>query len=164
MVNWRWGLPIGLVYDAAGAVVLDPDQQIQQSRVRLLFDTFREIGSASAVVRRFFREGIRFPRRIRRGIGKGDLLWGDLNHSRVIQILHNPRYTGAFVYGRHKTVPSMITKRTTRVLKVARDDWMVLIRDVHPGYISWEEFERNQVTLKHNVASFSPSGRGTCAA
>src|ERR1700726_398187 len=51
-------LPIGLVYDAAGAVVLDPDQQIQQS-IRLLFDTFREIQSATAVVRRFLREGIR---------------------------------------------------------------------------------------------------------
>jgi DNA invertase Pin-like site-specific DNA recombinase len=67
-------LPIGLVYDAAGAVVLDPDQQIQQS-IRLLFDTFREIQSATAVVRRFLREGIRFPRRIRRGIGKGDVVW-----------------------------------------------------------------------------------------
>ena len=68
-------LPIGLVYDAAGAVVLDPDQQIQQS-IRLVFDTFREIQSATAVVRRFLREGIRFPRSIRRGIGKGDIVWG----------------------------------------------------------------------------------------
>jgi DNA invertase Pin-like site-specific DNA recombinase len=55
-------LPIGLVYDAVGAVVLDPDQQIQQS-IRLLFDTFREIQSATAVVRRF----LPIPRRIRRG-------------------------------------------------------------------------------------------------
>ena len=93
------GLPIGLAYDAAGAVVLDPDQQIQQS-IRLLFDTFREVGSATAVVRRFLREGIRFPRRIRRGIGKGDLVWGTIEHCRVIQILHNPRYAGAYVYGR----------------------------------------------------------------
>ncbi len=47
-----------------------------------------------------------FPRRIRRGIGKGELLWGTLDHSRVIQILHNPRYAGAFVYGRYRDVPT----------------------------------------------------------
>jgi len=46
-------------------------------------------------------------------------------------------------------------------LKVARDDWQVLIRDAHPGYISWDEFERNQITLRQNVASFSTAGRGT---
>jgi DNA invertase Pin-like site-specific DNA recombinase len=152
--------PIGLAYDSSGAVVLDPDEQVRAS-VQMIFDSFRQVGSACAVVRRFQREGLTFPQRVRRGIGKGDLLWGELNHSRVIQILHNPRYTGAFVYSRFKTVPSIRTKRTTRVLKVARDEWMVFIRDVHPSYISWEEFERNQLTLRHNIGSFSPSGRGT---
>jgi DNA invertase Pin-like site-specific DNA recombinase len=152
------GLPIGLVYDAAGAVVLDPDQQIQQS-VRLLFETFREIGSASAVVRRFLREGIRFPRRIRRGIGKGDVVWGVIEHCRVIQILHNPRYTGAYVYGRTKGVRKADLTSTTQH-KVERENWQVLIRDAHPGYISWDEFERNEQTLRDNVAGWSPTGRG----
>ena len=108
--------PIGLAYDSAGALVLDPDEQVRAS-IQMIFDSFRQDGSACAVVRRFQREGLTFPQRIRRGVGKGDLLWGDLNHSRVIQILHNPRYTGAFVYGRFKTVPSMRTKRTTRFSK-----------------------------------------------
>jgi len=151
-------LPIGLVYNAAGAVVLDPDQQIQQS-VRLLFDTFREIGSATAVVRRFSREGVRFPRRIRRGIGKGDVVWGVIEHCRVIQILHNPRYAGAYAYGRTRGVRTADLKGTT-ARKVARENWQVLIRDAHPGYISWEEFERNEQTLRDNVAGWSPTGRG----
>ena len=152
-------LPIGLVYSPTGAIVLDPDEQVRAT-VQMIFDSFRQAGSACAVVRRFQREGLTFPRRLRRGIGKGDLLWGDLNHSRVIQILHNPRYAGAFVYGRYKTVPSMGTKCTTRQRKVARDDWMVLIHDAHPGYIAWEEFERNQLTLQHNIGSFNPKSRG----
>lgn len=152
------GLPIGLAYDAAGAVVLDPDQQIQQS-IRLLFDTFREIGSATAVVRRFLREGIRFPRRIRRGIGKGDVVWGSIEHCRVIQILHNPRYAGAYVYGRTRGVRKADLKSTTQH-KVSRENWQVLIRDAHPGYISWDEFERNEQTLRDNVAGWSPTGRG----
>lgn len=151
-------LPIGLVYDAAGAVVLDPDQQIQQS-IRLLFDTFREIQSATAVVRRFLREGIRFPRRIRRGIGKGDVVWGSIEHCRVIQILHNPRYAGAYVYGRTKGVWNADSK-WTMPKKVSREDWPVLIRDAHPGYITWDEFEHNEQTLRANVAGWSPTGRG----
>lgn len=152
------GLPIGLAYDAAGAVVLDPDQQIQQA-VRLLFDTFRQIGSATAVVRRFRREGVRFPRRIRRGIGKGDVIWGPIEHCRVIQILHNPRYAGAYVYGRTRGVRKSDLKSTSQI-KVARENWQVLIRDAHPGYISWDEYERNEQTLKQNIAGWSPTGRG----
>src|SRR5882757_1954881 len=151
-------LPIGLAYNAAGVVVLDPDQQIQQS-VRLLFDTFREIGSATAVVRRFLREGIRFPRRIHRGIGKGDVVWGTIEHCRVIQILHNPRYAGAYVYGRTRGVRKADLKSTTQH-KVSRENWQVLIRDAHPGYISWDEFERNEKTLRDTVAGWSPTGRG----
>jgi DNA invertase Pin-like site-specific DNA recombinase len=151
-------LPIGLVYDAVGAVVLDPDQQIQQS-IRLVFDTFREIQSATAVVRRFLREGIRFPRRIRRGIGKGDVVWGSIEHCRVIQILHNPRYAGAYVYGRTKGVWNAKSK-WAMPKKIARENWPVLIRDAHPGYISWDEFERNEQTLRANVAGWSPTGRG----
>ena len=150
-------LPIGLSYDALGAVILDPDQQIQGA-VRLLFDTYRQIGSATATVRRFHREGILFPRRVRRGIGKGDILWGRLDHCRVIQILHNPRYAGAFAYGRTHSVPSRDLKSTTQ-LKVERAQWQVLIKAAHPGYIGWEEFERNELTLRGNIAGWSHDGR-----
>ncbi|MEM5354439.1 recombinase family protein, partial [Paraburkholderia caribensis] len=86
-------LPIGLVYHPNGSVVLDPDQQVRGA-LQLLFDTFRQAASATATVKRFRQEGWLFPRRIRRGIGKGDLIWGPLEHCRVIQILHNPRYAG----------------------------------------------------------------------
>jgi DNA invertase Pin-like site-specific DNA recombinase len=92
-------LPIGLVYQEDSSVQLDPDQQIQNS-IRFIFDTFTQAGSAMAVIKRFNAEKLLFPRRIRRGIGKGDLQWGAPCHSRVLQILHNPRYAGTFVYGR----------------------------------------------------------------
>ena len=151
--------PIGLVYDASGAIVLDPDQQIQAT-VRMVFETFRQTHSACSVVRRFAREGLTFPRRIRRGIGKGDVLWGKLDHSCVLRLLHNPRYAGAFVYGRHRAVPAAVGSRKMRVLRVARENWQVLIPDAHPGYIGWDEFERNQVTLKQNVGGFEPGTRG----
>ena len=150
-------LPIGLVYHLDGSVVLDPDQSIRAA-LQLLFDTFRQCTSATATVKRFRREGWLFPRRIRRGIGKGDVLWGPLEHCRTVQILHNPRYAGAFVYGRTRGA-HRANKHTT--LKVAREDWLVLIRDAHPGYIGWEEFERNQTTLKHNANGFGLGHRGS---
>jgi DNA invertase Pin-like site-specific DNA recombinase len=150
-------LPIGLVYAADARVVLDPDRQIQDT-VRLLFDTFRETGSACAVVRRLRGQKILFPRRIRRGIGKGDVLWSAIDHSRVLQILHNPRYAGAFAYGRTRTAYNAKLKPVQ--LRVQKSDWQVLIPDAHEGYISWAEYERNQVTLEHNATGFSSGLRG----
>jgi DNA invertase Pin-like site-specific DNA recombinase len=151
-------LPIGLVYADDGAVVLDPDQQIRSS-VQLVFDSFRQSGSASSVVRRFRSEGLLFPRRVRRGIGKGDVLWGALDHCRAVQILHNPRYAGAFVWGR--TRGGRTAQLRPVQLKVERENWPVLIPDAHVGYIPWEEFERNQATLKQNATGFGFSARGS---
>lgn len=150
-------LPIGFVYGATGAVALDPDQQIQDS-IRLLFDTYRQTSSACQVVRRFRREALLFPRRIRRGIGKGDVLWAALENSRVTQILHNPRYAGAFAYGRTRVTHSADYKH--HQLKVEQENWKVLIRDAHVGYLDWEGFERNQVTLRQHAGGFNAGVRG----
>jgi DNA invertase Pin-like site-specific DNA recombinase len=150
-------LPVGLVYDPNARVCLDPDRQIQGT-VRLVFETFRETGSACAVVRRMRSQNIRFPRRILRGIGKGEVLWGALDHSRVLEILHNPRYAGAFVYGRRRSSYNAELKPV--LLEVKRENWQVLIRDAHPGYISWDEFERNEATLRRNAVGFSTNLRG----
>ena len=150
-------LPVGLVYGPTGRVCLDPDRQIQDT-VRLLFNTFRETGSACAVLRRMRAQHILFPRRIARGIGKGEVLWGELDHSRVLEVLHNPRYAGAFVYGRRRTSYNANLKQVQLQLK--RENWQVLIRDAHPGYISWDEFERNELTLQRNAVGFSTGLRG----
>jgi len=149
-------LPIGLVYDGAGRVVLDPDRQVQDT-VRLLFEAFNDVGSACAVVRRLRAQEVLFPRRIRRGIGKGDLLWGLIDVSRVLQILHNPRYAGAFVYGRSRIACNAQLHPVQRAVK--QQDWKVLIRDAHTGYIDWQQFERNQVKLRQNLG-FAPGERG----
>jgi DNA invertase Pin-like site-specific DNA recombinase len=93
-------LPVGLVHNGAGKVVLDPDTSVQQA-VRHLFTTFAATGSAHATVKAFNQQQLRFPRRIRTGERKDELVWGPLTHCRVLQVLHNPRYAGAFVYGRH---------------------------------------------------------------
>jgi hypothetical protein len=77
---------------------------------------------------------------------------------RCIQILHNPRYAGAFAYGRTRTVYNAKLKSVQQ--KMPRSDWQVLIPQAHEGYISWDEFERNQTSLEQNAVGFSPGLRG----
>lgn len=152
-------LPIGLLYRSDGSVEIDPDIGIAGA-VRWVFDTFRNAGSAMAVVKRFHTEALQFPRRLRRGINKGQVLWGTLDHSRVLQLLHNPRYAGAFVYGRTRTRHHPMGPSSTQ-RKVPREQWQVLIPDAHPGYITWDEFERNQSTLRDNAGAFAAGRRGS---
>jgi len=59
-------LPVGFLYDAQGQVMLDPDQQVQQS-IRFLFESFRRLGSAGAVVKAFREDKLLFPHRPRGG-------------------------------------------------------------------------------------------------
>jgi DNA invertase Pin-like site-specific DNA recombinase len=139
-------LPIGLLYDADSRVILDPDQQVQQS-IRLLFETFRRLGSAVAVVKEFRQQGLQFPRRRCRGLTPG-LLWGELIYSYVLTILHNPRYAGAYVYGRtrYRRKPEGGSVATS----LPQEQWHTLLRDAHPGYISWEQYQDNLRQLRQN--------------
>ena len=149
-------LPVGLVYDALDRVALDPDAQVQQS-LGLLFDAFTRTGSASATVKHFREQCLRFPRRLRSGPHKDELHWRPLEHSRVLQVLHNPRYAGAYVFGRsrHRRRPGGGFESR----RLPREQWTVLLRDAHPGYIDWERFEVNQRQLRDNARAHGADRR-----
>lgn len=138
-------IPIGYNYDARDRVVLDPDQQVQQA-VRLLFQTFRRTGSAFKTVKAFREQELLFPRRPTPF--SEQVLWGPLGHSRVLQIIHNPWYAGAYCFGRTRTRPTIEGGSRTHFLP--REEWLVLIRDAHHGYISWEDYEENVHRLQEN--------------
>jgi len=140
----RSPLPVGLIYGADGQVILDPDQQVQES-LRHVFRTFRRTGSARATVKVFREQSLVFPRRLRTGPRKGDLVWGSICHWRVLQVLHNPRYAGAFFFGRHQICRRSDGSAACRA--VPREQWHALVPNAHPGYISWEEYEENQRRL-----------------
>jgi len=147
----RFPLPVGLCYDDEGRIVLDPDQEVQGA-VRMVFQTFRETGSAYGVVHHFAREGIRFPKRAYGGAWDGKLFWDHLTHSRVLSILKNPSYTGTYVYGRFRGTkeisPDGEVKSITKVMP--RDSWLVTIKNHHEAYITWEEFLKNKEILERN--------------
>ena len=153
----KLALPVGLVYDPLDRVVLDPDAQVRRS-VRMLFETFARTGSATATVRHFRERGLRFPRRPRGGPRKGELHWQALEHSRVLQVLHNPRYAGAYAFGRSRQ-----RRRPGGVVESRRlpiGEWTVLLRDAHPGYIGWERFEANRRQLRDNAVAYGADRRG----
>jgi DNA invertase Pin-like site-specific DNA recombinase len=150
----RCRLPIGFVYDGADHVTLDPDSQVQGA-VRLFFETFRRVGSATATVKEFRQQKLRFPRRIMHGARKGEVMWGELAHHRALWLLHHPRYAGAFCYGRSR----QRKHGAIRYKKLPREEWIALIRDAHPGYISWEAFEGNLERLRQNSASHGKERR-----
>jgi len=141
-------LPVGFVYDASGRVGLDPDRQVQET-LRAFFQTFRRTGSASATVKAFHAQQLPFPRRARAGVHQGETLWGRLEHSRVLWVLHNPRYAGAFFFGRtrqrHTADARLVSER------LPREEWTALIPNAHVGYITWEDFEENQRRLRENA-------------
>lgn len=78
--------PVGLIYRSDATITFDPDQEVCAA-LRLVFDTFERTGSGLQTVRLFRDQGLRFPRRVRAGANKGELLWGEPSHSRIIQIL-----------------------------------------------------------------------------
>lgn len=150
--------PLGFVYDErTQRLALDPDEQVQGA-VHLLFQAFRRTGSAEQVVRHFARDGIRWPRRLVKGHRAGELIFGVVDHSRVLGILHNPRYAGAFVYGRTRQRTVAIGGQT-RYRRLPRTEWKVFLPNAHPGYITWEEFEANQATLLANANGYGADRR-----
>ena len=147
----RFPLPVGLCYAEEGRIVLDPDQEVQGA-VRLVFDVFRQTGSAYAVVHHFGRQRLRFPKRAYGGAWDGRLVWGRLNHNRVLGILKNPSYAGTYVFGRYRSTKEVSPEGgvRTRTRCVPLDAWPVRIENHHDGYVSWQEFERNQQLLANN--------------
>jgi DNA invertase Pin-like site-specific DNA recombinase len=157
----RVQLPAGLVYDPAGRVVLDPDEQVQAA-VRLVFDLFTDSGSALAVVKHFTTHHLRFPHRRWGGTADGEVVWEPLLHGRVLALLHNPAYAGAYVYGRTqtrvRTVPGEAPRVKGRTQHVAREAWPIVLREAHVGYLTWEQFLANQQRLEDN-RTFRPDER-----
>ena len=146
----QMALPVGLVYDPTGKVVLDPDTGVQQA-IRHVFALFARTGSARAVIQQFNADNLLFPVRVHTGARKGELAWMPLQHWRVLRTLHNPRYAGAFAYGRRRERVGANGKKTFQTLP--REQWIALFPDAHPGYISWDTYEANQRLLLGNATA-----------
>ena len=144
----KMALPVGLVYDLADKVRMDPDQQVQET-LRTFFATFERTGSATGVVKHFRHHQLLFPRHVRQGAQQGQVAWGPLLHSRALQVLHNPRYAGAFAFGRHHCIKD--ANGHVSYQRVAQEQWPVLLLAAHPGYITFQQYQANLERLRANA-------------
>jgi DNA invertase Pin-like site-specific DNA recombinase len=159
----RISVPVGYVWHRELGLDFDPDQRLQQV-IRLIFARFREFGSARQAFLVLRADKIHFPRP-----SDGRTLvsfdWTLIRYRNVIAVLKNPFYAGAYVYGKSEKRTVIQDGRAHRSYGHPKpfDNWEVLIKDHHRGYIDWEEFERNQKQLAANAygkAGDVKSGRG----
>ncbi len=149
------GVPTGYVRDGP-TLRKDPDQHVQEATA-LIFRKFRELGTARQVLLALRAEGVKLPARPRHG---GGLEWHEATYSRVNAVLRNPAMGGAYVWGRTRTSMQLNERDEAqkRRSKVAMQDWQVLLREHHEGYVSWEEWVAIQERLAANHCGAGQSG------
>src|SRR5512134_3410104 len=147
----RISVPIGYLWHRQIGLGLDPDLRIQEV-VRLIFSRFRTLGSARQVLLSMLAEKVHFPRP---SDGKKLIAfeWTPIRYRNVISVLKNPFYASAYVYGKGEKRTEIVDgrARTSYGHRKPLEEWEVLLKDHHDGYIDWAEFERNQKQLAVNA-------------
>ena len=159
----RISVPVGYLWDREAGLDFDPDLRVQEA-VRLIFAKFRELGSARQVLLWMSAQQVHFPRP---SDGKRSTVfeWRPLRYRNVISVLKNPFYAGAYVYGKSEKRAEIVDGRVRKSYGHSKplEQWEVLLKDHHEGYITWAEYERNQTQLAANAygkAGGPKSGRG----
>src|SRR6267378_31424 len=126
----RFPLPVGFCYDDESRIIVDPDEEVRGA-VGLVFQRFRETGSAFAVVQNFAKRALRFPKRSYGGAWDGKIIWGRLTHGRVLGMLKNPSYAGMYVFGRYQYRRQISPQGEIqkRIHAVAMPDWRVSLKE-----------------------------------
>lgn len=147
----------GYVLGVDNVLEKDPDEQVRRT-LTLVFEKFRELGSARQVYLWFRGEGIKLPKRI----GKAGVEFVEATPWLIGRILKDPVYAGAYAFGRtnQKVILEDGRKRVIKERHAAPEDWQVLIQDHHEAYLSWSEYQSNLETLRHNRNQLGTTVRG----
>jgi DNA invertase Pin-like site-specific DNA recombinase len=149
--EYRFMLPPGFCWSEAGKIEIDPDEHVVAA-IRLVFAKFAELGSARQVFLWLRSVDLKMPV-VLRNTDLYKLIWKAPAYHSVMQILHNPLYAGAYAFGRRAQRTRIVDGRARKVsgFDKPREEWNVLLRDNHPGYISWQDYEKNQTLLLENA-------------
>jgi DNA invertase Pin-like site-specific DNA recombinase len=162
--EFQCALPAGYCWAPSGKIEIDPDRRVQQA-IRSVSDRFRTLGSARQVLMEFRSQGMQLPVH-HSGRSSSNIIWRAPVYHTILAILTNPVFAGAYAFGKTEPRPAVVDGRARKTVGHRRpiDEWGVLIKDHHPAYITWEQFERNQKTLRENnfmrTGSERKAGRG----
>lgn len=147
----RFALPPGYCWGESGQMEMDPDERVCDA-IRMVLRKFRELGSARQVFLWTVDSGLQMPV-MRQGKWGAKIEWQPAAYHTVVGILKHPAYAGAYVFGRTSQRTTIVGGRARKSNghHKPRAEWSVLIRDHHPCYISWEEFENHQKMLTENA-------------
>jgi DNA invertase Pin-like site-specific DNA recombinase len=154
----RRGLPAGLVWgEGDGEILPHPDEAVR-GVITVIFGQFAARGSVRATWLHLREQGLKMPL-IRHGhltaaqAAQEEITWVEPTYHAVHNVLTHPAYAGTYTYGRSRQDKQVRADGTLRVRRRAlpRDQWQVLIKDHHEGYISWEDYLANQARIGQNI-------------
>jgi len=145
--------PIGYVRLPGGELAKDPDEQVQ-AVVRLIFQTFGELGTINAVLRYLVQHQVQLPIRPHAGPNRGELEWHRPNRQTLRNLLHHPIYAGAYTWGRRPIDPrrKVPGRPSTGRTVVPPEQCVVCLKDRCPAYITWEQYQANRRRMADNQA------------
>jgi hypothetical protein len=145
---------MGYVLRLSGEIAFDPDQHAQET-IRLVFELFDRFRTVGRVMRYLVDHDIRMPVRVQGGTRKGELEWHRVNRVSLHNLLANPTYAGAYVYGLRPTDPRRQKpgRPGTGRRCCSPEEAEVFLPGRLPAYISWEQYQRNRTQLRSNQAS-----------
>src|SRR5438876_6472110 len=145
-------LPPGYCWNEIGQIEMDPDERVS-GIIRLVFEKFRELGSARQVLLWAQDQALQLPITRRNSSSVCKIEWRPAAYHSVLQILRHPVYAGAYVFGRTTQRTRIVDGRARKTTGHSKPmaAWNVLLRDHHPGYISWEQYEENQKLISENA-------------
>jgi DNA invertase Pin-like site-specific DNA recombinase len=150
----RMRLPPGFTHDPDGRVALDPDRRVREA-IELIFRKFGELWSARQVFMWLHDNRVMVPVN-QWGGGSQELRWKLPSLSFIQDVLRNPFYAGAYVFGRRPVETNLANGSLVKRTGTPRDpeQCRVFLRDHHDAYIDWEEYQRNRRRLSGNSMRF----------
>ena len=146
----RRGLPVGFVWGETDGEVLFHADEAVVTAIRSIFQRFAETGSARRVWLWFRAQDHKLPLRMSE---HAEIRWVEASYHAIHQVLTNPVYAGAYVYGKTRTEMMLDASgvRRKRIKHLPRDQWQVLIKEHHQGFIDWQTYEANQQRIARNT-------------